>query len=123
MTESNIHEDYAPPHYVDYESSIPANPVGRPIQTFETQDGDSELEDGLGDDPCGDSHTRRSLWNKNWWQRMVLKTRRRMSLDDSTSGQDRALLPDSFSGVRKQLREGNWYSFCLFGSISSLTIM
>ena len=54
---------------------------------------------------------------------MVVRARRKISIDDLKNGLDQALLQDSFSAARRARRKRSWYNYCIFGGISGLTIL
>jgi hypothetical protein len=117
MTEESRDDDMihtAPP---DADNDSSAESVGKPLSTFDTQD-DSDLEDG----PSRSFSSRRSR-SSSWWHTMVLRARRKISLDDLKNGLDQALLQDSFSASRRARRKRTWYNYCIFGGISGLTIL
>ena len=88
---------------------------GSPRKPLEEFDTDSTLiEDGLSSRP---SRSRR----KRWWERMVIRARRKHSLDglrEVTEG----LLAGSNSRRRVE-RKRTWYNYCIFGGISGLTVL
>lgn len=108
------------PLYVDDDSITigSASEVGKPLNTFDTQEDDSDLEDGL---ESASRHRPRS--RRNWWQNMVVRARRKISMEDLKNGLDQALLQGEMGMSRSKRRKRTWYNYCIFGGIGGLTIL
>jgi hypothetical protein len=103
------------PDDADDECSSVTESVRKPLNAFDTEVEDYDLEDGF------DNRGRRT--RRSWWQTILMRARRKISLDDLKNGLDQALLQDSLSLNRRQRRKRTWYNYCIFGGISGLTIL
>lgn len=126
MAESEVRDQdttmHTNPDYADDGCSSVAESVRKPLTTFDIQEEASDLEDGLDYLSRRASRSTRSR-GRNWWQKMVARARRKISLDDLKNGLDQALLQDSLSTARRNRRKRTWYNYCIFGGISGLTIL
>jgi thioesterase domain-containing protein len=120
---TNAHADrYADDAMSDYSESTGS--VRKPLNTFDIQEEDDEfLEDGFDIRCRRSSQSRRSRRRTSWWQNMIVRARRKISMDDLKNGLDEALLQDSFAMTRRSRRKRTWYNYCIFGGISGLTIL
>jgi hypothetical protein len=84
----------------------------KPLEEFDI---DSTLiEDGLSSRP---SRSRR----KRWWERMVIRARRKHSLDGLREVTEGLL---AGSNPRRRIEgKRTWYNYCIFGGISGLTVL
>jgi hypothetical protein len=122
---TNVHTK---PGYADdamSDDSEEAGSLRKPLNSFDTQEEDDDfLEDGLDIRSRRSSQSRGSRRRRtSWWQTMVMRARRKISMDDLKNGLDEALLQDSFATSRRSRRKRTWYNYCIFGGISGLTIL
>ena len=101
-----------------------AGALRKPLNIFDTQEEDDDfLEDGFEIRSRRSSRSRGSRRRTSWWQTMVMRARRKITVDDLKNGLDEALLQDSFATSRRSRRKRTWYNYCIFGGISGLTIL
>lgn len=60
--------------------------------------------------------------SRYWWQRMVMKLRRKVQLDE-LNGVTHGLLADEQSPARTSKTKRSCYNYCIFGGIGGSTIL
>lgn len=117
-------EQHANGHYADApDDAMSDYSTRKPLNTFDTlEEDDGFLEDGLSIPRRRRRSSRGSRRRTSWWRNMVVRARRKISMDDLKNGLDEALLQDSFAS-RRTRRKRTWYNYCIFGGISGLTIL
>lgn len=85
--------------------------AGRPSTSFDREEQDLDLEDGL---------VGKRTWSNSFWDKMTIRSRSvfKGSLD---KGRSDGLIRETFS--RPTRRKTSWYNCCIFGGISGLSIL
>jgi len=117
----------------DYDDAISESSslAGKPVTAFDTFDDlhDEEVDGGsIGRKAPG---RRRNWWSLSFWRwdTMAVRKRRKASLENcgvykavSEYPEGEGLLADAYLQQRTK-KKRNWYTCCVFGGISGLTIM